>query len=233
MQCLDDVSALAHASERRLKVLSEAPSAGCDFLGQAEALQLLKTAGAERLPEMVLFAAGSDDVVRVGLPKESPVEAGEALLFDLGAEVGLDFVIGAGPEVEGDDLCGTFPHAPAQILTGYDEVFASIILAPQDDMRVRMTGVVVIHGDPIEFCSEILPHLEHEPTGQTLQVWVFCSVLSGDDEAELVTIAVTPFEEGPAISAILLGAVEIARLSLSRDPIALQVPQMRLCAALA
>ena len=73
VQSLDDVSALAHATEGRFQVARQAPSAWRAFLGQTEAPQLLKTTRAKSLPEMVLVAVGSDDAVGPGLAKERPV----------------------------------------------------------------------------------------------------------------------------------------------------------------
>jgi hypothetical protein len=72
-------------------------------------------------------------------------------------------------------------------------------------------------------------HLKHEPSGQRLQIRVLDRILGGDDEAELVAVAIASIEEGPSLSAILLGAIESAWLSFSRDTIALQVSKVGLC----
>jgi hypothetical protein len=97
-------------------------------------------------------------------------------------------------------------------------------------MGVRMAGVVVADGDPIEFGPEILLHLEHEATGQRFEVLVFDRILRGDDETELMPVAVAAAEKGLSIAVIPLGIVKIARRSFPSDTVTLQVSEVRLCA---
>jgi hypothetical protein len=44
------------------------------------------------------------------------------------------------------------------------------LLAPDDDVAMRMSGVVVIHRDPIELGAEIGLHLAHHVAGEAAQV---------------------------------------------------------------
>ena len=63
-----------------------------------------------------------------------------------------------------------------------------IVLAAQDDVGMRMAGVVVIDGDPIELGAEIRLHLLHQIAHEGLEVVVVGAVLGRDDEAELVPV---------------------------------------------
>jgi len=158
------------------------------------------------------------------------VKAGEALLLDFGAEAGLDFVIGAGAEIECYEFCSALAHASAEVFPRYDEIPALVILASQDDVGMRMAGVVVVDGDPIELRPKILFDLKHEPSGQGLQNRVLDRILGGDYEAELMAVAIASIEETRPLGAIPLGVIEGARLSFSRNTIALQVSKVGLCA---
>jgi hypothetical protein len=151
-------------------------------------------------------------------------------LLDFGAEAGLDFVVGARAKIQSDDFCSALAHASTEVFPRNDEIIALVILASQDDVRMRMAGVVVVDGDPIELGAEILFHLKHEPSGQRLQIRVLDRFLGGDDEAELVAVAIASIEETRPLDAILLGVIEGARFSVSRDAIALQVSKVGLCA---
>jgi hypothetical protein len=73
-------------------------------------------------------------------------------------------------------------------------------------------------------------HLEHEPSRQWFQIRIVDSILGGDDEAELMSVAVASVEEAPSFSAFLLGVIESSWFSVSRESITLQVSKVSLCA---
>ena len=115
-----------------------------------------------------------------------------------------------------------------QVFARDDQVLGPIVLAADDDVGMRMAGVVVIDGDPIEPRAEILLHLAHEPAGEILEVVVLDRVLGGDDEAELVPVAVASLEEGPAVRLVQLRVVEVAGQALAGDAVALEIAEMDL-----
>jgi hypothetical protein len=204
VQGLDDVAALTHPAEDGLQVLGQTPPSRGDFFCQTESLQLLQASGAKSLTEVVLVPSGSDDAVDPRFPQEIPIQACEALLLDFGAEAGLDFVVGARAKIKSYDLGSSLPHASTQILPSDDEVFSLVLFTSEDDVSVRMSGIVMVNGDPIEFGPEIPLHLEHEATGQRLQIRVFDRVFCGDDETELMPVTVAAVEEGFSIAAVPL-----------------------------
>jgi hypothetical protein len=71
--------------------------------------------------------------------------------------------------------------------------------------------------------------LTHQPPRHRLQILVLNRILRGNDEPELVTIAIASIEESRSLCAILLGVIEGTWLSFSRDTIALQVSKVGLC----
>ena len=78
------------------------------------------------------------------------------------------------------------------------EILAPVVHTADDDVGMRMGGVVVVDGDPVELGAEIRRHLLHEVSGEGLEVLELVGVLGGDDEAELVAVVLAAFDEGPA-----------------------------------
>ena len=124
-------------------------------------------------------------------------------------------------------MLGARVQAVRQVLAGDDEILAKLILAANDHMTVRMAGVEVVDGDPVEPGSKVSFGLPHPAANERLQVLVFGAVLRGDDEAELVTIALPCFEECLAIHVIAVRPVELAAASGASGAIALQVSEVR------
>ena len=202
---LDDVAALAHPAQRVLDIIGEAPLAGTNFLGQTEPPQFLQATGAQRLLEGVAVG-GPDNAIFAHVPEQLTIETGQALLFDFAAQPVLDLEIRTRPEIQADDLGGPLAHAGGDIVPGDDQVLTPIIPATDDDVAVRMAGVVMIDGYPIELGTQIFFHLRHEAADKGLQVFVLRAILGGDDETELVAVAIGAVKEVLAIHPILLGA---------------------------
>ena len=94
-------------------------------------------------------------------------------------------------------------------------------------MRMGMAGVVMIDGNPIELGSEVFFHPLHETPHEGLQIVVFRAVLGGDDEAELVAVAVGAFDEILAVGAVDGAVVKLSRLAIARNAIALDISKMQ------
>jgi hypothetical protein len=94
-------------------------------------------------------------------------------------------------------------------------------------MDMRMAGVVVIDGDPIELRAKVGLDLRHQLAGVAGEVGKIGGVLGRDDEAELVAIVLAAIEEGVAIGAILRRRIELAALAVAGGAVALDIAQMR------
>ena len=108
-----------------------------------------------------------------------------------------------------------------------DEVLAQVVLAPNDDMGVRLARVVVIDSDPIELGVEVALHLRHEVPDEGLEVLQAAphpqarrSGGTGDGRSSHSSRNAVPF------GFIEVAAVELTRLALGRHAIALDVAQM-------
>ena len=162
MDALDDVAAFAELAQRRLGVLRNRPLAGADLVGKAEGLKLAQASDLERM-KFVGLAVGLrrevDDAGAVAVAGELPIEVRPALGVDLALQRAADFMVGARPEVLGDQITRPIAHALLDVVAGDDEVLAVLANAAHDQVDMGMLGVPVIDGDPIELGAEILLHL--------------------------------------------------------------------------
>jgi len=227
VQGFDDVAALAHPPERRFHLGRQAPLRRRDFFGKAEPLEPLQPAGPQRLLKRVLGRRPRDTLGRV-LAQQGAVDVSQPFLADLFPQPILDLEIRSRAEVEPDDLGGPLAHARRHVFAGDDEVLVPVGLAADEDMAVRMAGVVVVDRDPIELGAEILLDPLHQATDERFEIVVLHAVLGGDDEAELVAAALAAREERLAVGPIQIRRIELARLPLARDAVALDVAQVRL-----
>src|SRR3546814_20484298 len=98
-------------------------------------------------------------------------------------------------------------------------------------MTVRMAGVEMIDGDPLELRAEILFHLAHKPTDERFEVGKLIAVLGRNDHPELMPILTAAFEERLAVGDIEIGGIKFDRQAFARHAVALDIGEMRLGAA--
>src|SRR3546814_18267606 len=106
---------------------------------------------------------GTDENIRIDIAQHRAVDTGKPLLFDFGAEPLLNRIVGARAEVEIDQLASALAQAAADIVARDDQILAALILAPHDDMCVRMAGVVMIDRDPVEIRTKVFIDSGPEP----------------------------------------------------------------------
>ena len=155
------------------------------------------------------------------------VDPGEALGGNLRAKLLAQFEVALRPQLQGRPLLRAQAHAIGDVVLGDDQVFAEIVLAPDDDVAVRMAGVVVVHRHPIELGPEVGLHLAHHVAGEAAQVREAVAVLGRDDEAEGMPVAFASLDEGLAILLVALGSVELTALAVAGRAVPLDVAQMR------
>ena len=109
----------------------------------------------------------------------------------------------------------------------HHEVLTAVIVPSDDDMGVRMPGVEMIGGDPVEPGRQILLHVPHEITHERLEVCHAATVLWRHDEAELIRVTLLSLQEVAAISHIVLPVVKLAGTTLTRNAVAHDVVLMR------
>jgi len=95
--------------------------------------------------------------------------------------------------------------------------------AADDDVSVRVVGVVVVDGAPVQAHAEVILHAAHEVAREGRQIDV---VLRRDDEPELVALARDDIRERRAID-LLARAVEPPLRAVALDAVALDVREVQ------
>jgi hypothetical protein len=114
-----------------------------------------------------------------------------------------------------------------QIVWRDDEILAPRILSANNDMRVSVTCIVVVHGDPIEARAEVPFHLRHQGACMFAQISKRHAVFWRHDDTELMTVILTAFQEVGSAWRFTLTPVEFTTFSVSFNPIALDVMKVR------
>ena len=102
------------------------------------------------------------------------------------------------------------------VVAGDVEDAAVVDDAPDQDVGVRVAGVVVIDRDSVELGPGVGFHRLHQVAGGLPQVGQLETLLGGDDEAELMA----------AVIHVALGGIDLPLLAVAVDAIALQMAQV-------
>lgn len=180
------------------------------------------------MPPRIAFAFDSNrkDAI-ISIPQDAAVETGEALRTHLLLKLAqlVEFAFRA--ELSGEKFARPRPHPVRDVVARNDDVSTPIILAAYHDVAVRMAGIEVVGGHPVELGAEIGLYLPHQVADKRFEVGEFGRILQRHDKAELVTVALAPLGERPAVGAIATGVIKLAGSAVARDTIALHVLQMR------
>ena len=125
------------------------------------------------------------------------------------------------------ELLGPGAQPAADIVAGDHEILAGLIDASDEQMDVRIVGVPVVDGDPIEPGAKIGFHLPGEVSREGSEIGHLGGVFGRDDEAEVVPVVLRTFGEGGVIGAVGLGVEHVRLLAVARDALALQIGDMR------
>nr|WP_246722080.1 hypothetical protein [Methylosinus sp. H3A] len=96
------------------------------------------------------------------LGEQHLVEPRQPLRRNFVRELRLKLDLALMAELQRDELARPVTNAMRDIVAGDIEDAAVVEHAPDDDVGVRMAGVVMVDGDPVETCVEVLLHLPHE-----------------------------------------------------------------------
>ncbi len=222
----DDIAALAERPHGRLELIRDVHTPGSSLPGEPIALKGLQAADPQRPSKSPRTwpASGrrsstrswaSASIARSIRVKRSAETSASSFVAEL--------PVGLRTELQRCVLLGAQPHAVGDVVLGDDEVLAQVVAAADDDVAVRMAGVEMVDGDPIELGAEILLHLPHYVAGEGAEVRESVTILRGDDEAELVAVFPAAFDEGRAVRSVGVGAIEPPALAVARRAVALQV----------
>jgi hypothetical protein len=157
---------------------------------------------------------------------QGAIQARPPLLLHLALQGLLDLQLGARPQPFGRQFGGAMAEAIGDVVARDDEVFAGVVAPAHDDVRVRVVGVPVVDGHPIEARAQVGLHAAHEVPRVGAQVFQLRAILGREDEAEMVPVVGAAFLEGVEVGGIGLRPVGLARLAIAAHAVALDVAQV-------
>ena len=134
-----------------------------------------------------------------------PVKTGPALGIDLAFERGADVQLGARPQFERHPLFRPEPQTFADIAPVNDKIGAVTGNAAHQHMDVRIVGVPMVNGDPVQFGAQILGRVSHQFAGEAAQVFHVPCIFGRDDETKVVPVIFATPCKGIPISPVGLG----------------------------
>ena len=174
------------------------------------------------------FSAGAREghgAVRM-IARHGPVDGGQPVLGDLAVAGAQDLKIAPRAEAGGDDVLGRLAQPVHEVVLGEHDVAPLIVPPADDDVGVRMAGIVVVGGDPVEPASGVALHPRHELPDDGLQIAQGDTVFGRDNDPELMTVVFAPREEGSGVGLVTLAVIELAPLPAALDAVALEIAQM-------
>ena len=230
MHALDDVAALAELAQDALRLGPDEPLRMADLSRDTENFQRPQPADLQRV-ELVRLAVGArreiDDAGLAGVADKLAVELRPAFGLDLAFESTADIEIGARSQLLGDELARPVAHALLDVVARDHEVLAIVPHAAHDQVDMRMLGVPVIDGDPVELRAEIFFHLADEIAGEGSKVRHVGGVVGRDDEAEMMPVIATALCEGAGVGILRSRPEQPRLLPVTGHAVAAQIVEMR------
>ena len=90
-------------------------------------------------------------------------------------------------------------------------------------MDVRIVGVPVIDGNPVELCAEVALGIGHQLAGEDLEVVHLSRILRRHDEAEVVAVVFASISEGALIGRFGPCIEHTGIYAITGDAVALEV----------
>src|SRR5882672_6524939 len=226
---LDDIAALPQLAQGRLQFFAQLPTARRGLTGKPHSFQLAKPRQPQRaVGDAARIGRRVPEVheTLAGLGDQRPIDAGEAVLIDLGRELALLLDFGDRTEFERHQFACPLANALGDVIAVDDQILVQLISAVDDDMDMGMAGIKMVHRDPIELRSQVTFEFAHEVAGEAREITEAHTVLRRDDDAELVAIVLATIEEGIAVGPILRRRIQPAALAIARGAVALNITEM-------
>jgi hypothetical protein len=95
-----------------------------------------------------------------------------------------DLLLSSESQLTGGDLSAAAAHSRAHVVAGYQKRPSFPIDASDQDVDVRMQGVVVVNGDPLEAPSEVVLYAMNELSGMSSKVQLLTELRRHDQLPE-------------------------------------------------
>lgn len=162
------------------------------------------------------------------LRAQPPVDPRKPVFRDFSLPGLHNFQVAPRPETVCGDVLRPLGETPPDVVRRYNEVRTACVPSPDHDVRMRMTGVVMVDRQPVETRSEIRFHLRHQGPRCLPQVSELSAVFGRYDEEELLPVAFASPSKILTIGKFVLPRIELATRTIALDTIALDVSEMSL-----
>jgi hypothetical protein len=228
MHGLDDIAPLAQPPQLCVKPCIDLPTAGSGLFCQSHPLERSQPPHPRRMPHRIPRGLRTKFKSSVGrIAQDGTVETCEPFCRDFLLKLAGGLDRGLWTKLPRYEVRCPRSHPVRDVVPGNHEVVSFVVPAADHDVAMRMPRVEMIGRDPVELRAKILFHLPYQVADKRLQVRQLRTVLWCDDEPELVAIASASFCERLAIGTIARGVIQLARLSITRDAVTLNVSQVR------
>ena len=231
MHGLDDIVAIGEFLQGRLGTIRDHPLPGLNLARQAITFQEFHPADHD--PAVLAKCVGRpfprpqvNHSPLVLLGREHLVEPRPPLRLNLRLQLGLKFELALVSEFQRHQFGSPMADAMGDIVSCDIQDTALLQDAADDDVGMRMAGVVMIDRNPVEACLQVLLHLPHKVAREASQVGHFVGIFRCHDKAELMPIFSTSLHKSLAISLVLNRRVGLPSLPVAIDTIPLEVAKM-------
>lgn len=167
-----------------------------------------------------------DHALLVGVTDKLPVELGPAFGLDLPLKRTADVEIGARAEFLRDEVLRPIAHPAFDIVAVNHKIAAVIGAAAHDDMDMRVVGVPMIDGNPLQFGAEVFFRLPHQLAREPLQILHVGGVLRGHNEPEMMAVVLAALREILHVGVVGLRLEHFCALAVTGDTVAAKVVEV-------
>ncbi|ESW94196.1 hypothetical protein X772_01520 [Mesorhizobium sp. LSJC280B00] len=167
-----------------------------------------------------------NDTMTVGVTNKLAIELRPALSVDLVLDGLADVEVRAEPKRLGENVARPIAHALADVVARDDKALAIVGNAANEDVNVRMFGVPVIDGYPVEPRAEVALHVDHQVTSEVLEVAELHCILRRNDETEVMPIILAAVAEGVMICIFGVGTEHPRLLTITCNTFAAKIFEM-------
>ncbi|MEL6663514.1 MAG: hypothetical protein AAFO57_05935 [Pseudomonadota bacterium] len=155
--------------------------------------------------------------------REKPVHPRHARRLRQAVQFGFKLMDRFEAQLARQDRARALADAAGDVVPIHDQIAAIFAHPAHDYMRVRMIGVVMVRGDPVEARAVVGFHLAHQLANKGLEIAKMLAVLRRDDEAEMVVILAPAGEKLAALNTLLLTVVELTPSPVLTGAVAAQI----------
>ena len=125
-----------------------------------------------------------------------------------------------------DEITCARAQAGPDVVPADNKVGTVVRAAAHENVDMRMLGIPVVDGDPVEPRAEIARGPIHQLTGKAPQAFQFGGIIRRDDEPEMMPVAIAAFRECPAVCIIPGGIEEFTGRSIAGDTVLFEIADM-------